>query len=119
MSNWHAVLYPVKAGTEQLVAELFQQARLSDPVVRDGQGAPVGRLLGTMVFAGPGRILRVIEFEGTLPQLIAHLRRQRGTADFQLSLNPYLDLPVAPSGPEHVGGFFRDAALEWVAPDAG
>jgi SchA/CurD like domain len=114
MSNWHAVLYPIKKGAERQVGELFQQARITDTAIRDSDGAEVGKLLGTMVFVGPGRVLRVIEFDGTLPQLITHLRSQRGTGDFQRSLNEFLDLPGQPSGPGHVAGFFRDAALECV-----
>jgi hypothetical protein len=114
MSNWHAVLYPIKKGRESQVAELFRQARITDTVIRDREGAEVGRLLGTMVFAGAGRMLRVIEFEGTVPQLIAHLRSQAGTGDFQRSLNEFLDLPGRPSGPAHAAGFFRDAVLECV-----
>ena len=114
MTSWHAVMYPIRTGAERQAADLFQQARITDVVIRDREGAEVGKLLGTMVFVGPGRVLRVIEFEGTVPQLIDHLRRQRGTAEFQRSLNEFLRLPEEPAGPAHTVTFFRDAALECV-----
>jgi hypothetical protein len=111
MSNWHAILYPIKRGTEEQVKALFRNSGSPQMEVRDDHGEMVAKLLSTMVFVGPGKALRVIEFDGALPQIIRHLRGQPAAARFQQGLDEYLDLPDgAARGP----GFFRDAALRPV-----
>ncbi|HUY45926.1 MAG TPA: SchA/CurD-like domain-containing protein [Streptosporangiaceae bacterium] len=111
MSNWHATLYPIKPGTEEHVTALFREGGRPRTEVGDGTGEPAARLLSTMVFVGPGRALRIIEFEGPLADVIGHLSRDPAARRFQRRLAEHLDLPGgATPGP----AFFRDAALRPV-----
>lgn len=107
MSNWHAVLYPIRPGTEAEVTRLFQTGPSPGLTAADG----AARLLSTRVFVGPGRVLRVIEYDGELGRVIAHLRSDPRAAAFQRDLAAYLDLP---EGRPHGPAFFRDATLAHV-----
>jgi hypothetical protein len=108
MSEWHAIMYPIRPGTEHQVRELFENVVLPRRRVYDENGDVLGELLSTMVFVGPGRALRLIEFTGALQWIVGHLRGEPTAARFQQQLNQFLDLPDgAARGP----AFFRDAAL--------
>jgi hypothetical protein len=108
MSNWHAIMYPIRPGTEDQVRELFEQVSLPRRRVYDEDGVVLAELLSTMVFVGHGRALRLIEFTGALPWIVGHLRSEPAAIAFQGRLNEFLDLPAGVTrGP----AFFRDAAL--------
>jgi hypothetical protein len=108
MSDWHAIMYPIRPGAEDRVQELFDQVVLPRRKVYDEDGDVIAELLSTMVFVGPGRVLRLIEFTGALPWIVGHLRAEPAAVAFQRELDQYLDLPAgATRGP----AFFRDAAL--------
>jgi hypothetical protein len=114
VSTWHALFYPIKAGSEEIVKELFRQSdRPQFDVVGDG-GKVVGRLLGTMVFVGKEMAVRVIEVEGPLPLVAAHMSRQPEVKDFERQLESHLTRPRDMGTPEGARQFFRDAALECV-----
>jgi SchA/CurD like domain-containing protein len=86
---------PAQARTEQEVAELFRQARLSDLVIKDENGAQVGRMLSMMAFAGRQIAVRIVEIEGSLPEFIAHMSRSAEMGSFQRSLGQFLAVPAA------------------------
>ena len=44
MSQWFALLYKLKPGTEDAVARLFQQSGRPDHEVKDDEGSVVGTL---------------------------------------------------------------------------
>lgn len=113
MSEWHAIVYPIKPGTEDRVRELFENVRLPRRKVYDEDGVVLAELLSTMVFVGHGKALRLIEFTGALPWVIGHLRGEPAAAAFQRELDQYLDLP---EGGRRGFAFFRDAALAHVPP---
>ncbi|HEY0804761.1 MAG TPA: SchA/CurD-like domain-containing protein [Pseudonocardiaceae bacterium] len=111
MSNWHAIMYPIKPGTEERVRDLFEQVTLPRRKVYDEDGDLIAELLSTKVFVGDGKALRLIEFTGALPWIVGHLRGEPAAVAFQARLNEFLDLPDgAVQGP----AFFRDAALRRV-----
>ncbi|HUY45935.1 MAG TPA: SchA/CurD-like domain-containing protein [Streptosporangiaceae bacterium] len=114
MSTWHALFYPLKAGSEETVKELFRRSKRPQFDVRDAEGNIVGRLLGTMAFVGKEMAVRVIEVDGPLPLVAAHMSRQAEVREFEDQLEEHLTVPRDMRSPEGARQFFRDAALECV-----
>jgi SchA/CurD like domain len=114
MSNWHAVCYPIKPGSEDMVKELFRAGGRPETQIKDADGAVVGRLVSTMVFVGREKAVRLIEFEGTLATIIAHLATQPQGREFQRRLSPHLAVPRDMDGAGSAREFFRRATLECV-----
>jgi len=114
MSQWHALFYPLKAGSEETVKELFRESGRPRFDVTDGNGTVIGRLLGTMAFVGKQMAVRVIEVEGPLPMVAAHMSRQPEVQAFERQLEEHLSVPRDMMSPEGARAFFRDAALECV-----
>lgn len=114
MSQWHALFYPLKAGSEETVKELFRDSGRPRFDVTDGDGTVIGRLLGTMAFVGKEMAVRVIEVEGPLPMVAAHMSRQPEVRAFERQLEEHLSVPRDMMSPEGARAFFRDAALECV-----
>lgn len=114
MPTWHALFYPLKPGSEDKVKELFRGSGRPEFDVRDESGRPVGRLLGTMAFVGREMAVRVIEVEGPLPLVAAHMSRQPAVRAFERELEEHLAVPRDMTTPEGAREFFRSAALECV-----
>ena len=114
MSQWHALYYPLKAGSEETVKRLFEASGRPKFDVRDDQGNVVGRLLGTMAFVGKEMAVRVIEVEGPIPMVAAHMSRQPEVKEFERQLEEHLAVARDMVTPEGARAFFRDAALECV-----
>jgi len=114
MSTWHALFYPLKAGSEPTVKDLFERSGRPRFDVTDADGRVVGRLLGTMAFVGKEMAVRVIEIEGALPMVAAHMSRQPEVAEFERQLEDHLSRPRDMRSPEGARRFFREAALECV-----
>ena len=114
MSTWYALNYPLKAGSEEKVKELFRHGGRPEFDVRDEQGNVVGRLLGTMAFVGKGIAVRVIEVEGPLPVVAAHMSRQKEVREFEDQLEEHLARPRDMRTPDGARSFFREASMECV-----
>ena len=114
MSTWHALFYPLKAGSEETVKELFRTSGRPRFEVRNDDGDVVGRLLGTMAFVGKEMAVRVIEVDGPLPMVAGHMSRQPEVREFERQLEEHLSRPRDMVTPEGARQFFRDAALECV-----
>ncbi|WP_018681517.1 SchA/CurD-like domain-containing protein [Actinokineospora enzanensis] len=114
MGTWHALFYPLKPGSEDTVKELFRASGRPEFDVRDGEGTVVGRLLSTMAFVGKEMAVRVIEVEGALPVVAAHMSRQPEVRAFERELEEHLARPRDMVTPEGARAFFRDSALECV-----
>ena len=114
MSTWHALFYPLKAGSEETVKELFRTSGRPRFEVRNDDGDVVGRLLGTMAFVGKEMAVRVIEVDGPLPMVAGHMSRQPEVREFERQLEEHLSRPRDMVTPEGAQQFFRDAALECV-----
>jgi hypothetical protein len=113
--TWHALHYPLKVGSEDAVKELFRSSGRPDFDVTDGDGRPVGRLLGTMAFVGKGKAIRVMEVDGPLPVVAAHLSRQPAIRDFERRLEEHLAVPRDMTSPEGARTFFQRAGMASVA----
>lgn len=114
MATWHALFYPLKAGSEETVKKLFAASGRPQFDVTDADGRVLGRLLGTMAFVGREMAVRVIEVEGALPLVAAHMSRQPEVAEFERQLEEHLTRPRDMRSPEGAKAFFRDSALECV-----
>jgi hypothetical protein len=114
MSTWYALNYPLKAGSEDEVKELFRQGGRPAFDVRDDSGQVVGRLLGTMAFVGKEMAVRVIEVEGPLMVVAAHMSRQPEVKEFERQLEEHLAQPRDMRSPGGAREFFRRASMECV-----
>ena len=114
MGTWHALFYPLKPGSEEKVKDLFRRSGRPSFEVTDGDGKVVGKLLGTMAFVGREMAVRVIEVEGPLPVVAAHMSRQQAVKDFERELEELISVPRDMTTPEGAREFFSRAALECV-----
>jgi hypothetical protein len=122
MSTWHALLYPIKEGSEEIVKELFRNSGRPNFEIKGPDGEVVGRLLATMAFVGAGTAIRVIHVDGPLPVVAAHMSRQPEVREFERQLEEHLSEGRDMISPEGARAFFQKAGMENVlnrhAPEA-
>ncbi|WP_327681270.1 SchA/CurD-like domain-containing protein [Kitasatospora sp. NBC_00458] len=114
MSTWHALYYPLLAGSEETVKELFRKSGRPEFDVRTPDGTIVGKLLGTQAFVGKELAVRVIEIEGPLPLVAAHMSQQPAVREFERELENHLAVPRDMTSREGAQAFFRLASMENV-----
>jgi hypothetical protein len=89
-----AMMWKVKPGNEERLAELFANyARPDSFVMHNEQGAEVGKVLATVVFFKEDTIVRVIQFDGDISDVMRHMGRQKGVRDLEDAVDPYLVVP--------------------------
>jgi hypothetical protein len=114
MSEWLALLYKLKPGNAQAVAELFKETGRPDHDIHDADGNPVGRLLTTMVFVGDEAAVRVIEIEGDMRAVAGHISQQPEVKDFEQKIEEYLSEARDLSNPEGARAFFHRSGMRNV-----
>jgi SchA/CurD like domain len=114
MSTWHALFYPIKAGSEETVKELFRSSGRPSFEVTDGDGKVVGKLLATMAFVGKESAIRVIHVDGPLPLVAAHMSRQPEVREFERQLEEHLSVARDMVTPAGARAFFQLAGMENV-----
>ncbi|MED7951234.1 MULTISPECIES: SchA/CurD-like domain-containing protein [unclassified Streptomyces] len=114
MSTWHALYYPLLPGSEDTVKELFRKSGRPEFDVRTPDGTVVGKLLGTQAFVGKELAVRVIEIEGPLPLVAAHMSQQPAVREFERELENHLAVPRDMTSREGAQAFFRLASMENV-----
>lgn len=114
MSNWFALLYKLKPGSEEFVADLFAQSGRPDHVVKDDDGNEIGRLLTTMAFVGNETGVRIIEVEGDFQAVARHMSRQPEVEEFERQIEEHLAEPRDLSTPEGAQAFFRKRGMRNV-----
>ena len=114
MSTWHALQYPIKPGSEEAVKELFRTSGRPNFEITSPDGKVVGRLLATMAFVGEGIAIRVIEVDGPLPLVAAHMSRQPEVKEFERQLEEHLSEGRDMLSPEGARAFFQKAGMENV-----
>lgn len=112
MSDWWALMWDVKPGSEEAVQELFKNYGRPDPVVRDEDGNEKGRLLSTIVFMKGQTIVRAVEIDGALPEVAAHLGRQPAIQDLEEKLDPHLAEPRDMADAEGARKFFMESIMQ-------
>ncbi len=107
MSQYSAVTWTVKPGFEEEIARLFAEYPRPDSYeITDAGGAVVGKLLSTAVFFKDNRIVRVIEYDGELPQVMRHMAGQRAVRELEERLATYVEVPRDTSSPDAFRQFF-------------
>lgn len=122
MSTWHALFYPIKAGSEETVKELFRNSGRPQFEITGPDGKVIGRLLATMAFVGTEAAIRVIHVDGPLPLVAAHMSKQPEVQEFERQLEEHLTEARDMLSPEGARAFFQRAGMENVlyreAPEA-
>lgn len=114
MSEWLALLYKLKPGHSEEVAELFRQSGRPEHEVKDENGNVVGRLLTTMAFVGQEAAVRVIEVEGEFRSVPAHMSRQPEVKAFEAAIEPLLSEPRDMVTPDGARDFFQRSGMRNV-----
>lgn len=112
MAQPMALIWTVKPGSEQTVEDLFSNYGRPDPVVRDQNGNVVGQLISTQVFMKDNMIVRVLEVEGDMRAVAAHLGQQPAIRNLEEQLDQYLEKPRNMSTPEGAAKFFRETMMK-------
>ena len=79
--------------------------------ITDDDGNVVGRMLATAVFLRDNLVVRVMEFEGPLPELLRQKSMESTHAEIDRALQQYLEKPADLSTPEGFRTFFADSAM--------
>jgi hypothetical protein len=111
MSEHLALIWNVKKGTEEEVADLFKDYHAPEYIARDEEGNEVGRLISTQVFMRDNTVVRVIEFEGPMPVISKHMSQQKGIKELEDKLDDYLEVPRDMTTPEGVRAFFMSTGM--------
>jgi hypothetical protein len=107
-----ALIWSVKPGSEEAVAELFRNYESPDHIVRGEDGEIEGKLVSTQVYMKDNVIVRVMEVEGSFPAVAAHLGRQPSIRELESKLDEYLEEPRDMSNPQGAAAFFQRTAME-------
>src|SRR5690349_7500767 len=105
----HAVMFRIKPGTEDKVRKLLSTYAPPEWVTPDGT-----RLLSTSIFIKDGLVIRMIEIDGNLPAVMAHLGRQPSVQKLERELDQYLLDKRDVTSPEGARAFFQRALMEHV-----
>jgi len=114
VSNFLALTFDIKPGSEQTVEQLFKDSGRPNHDVRDRDGNPVGRLLCTNVFMKDQTIVRVIEFDGEFISVARHMSQQQEVRELEEALDPYLAEPRDMRSPAGAAAFFTSAGMRLV-----
>ncbi|OLB65369.1 MAG: hypothetical protein AUI10_07190 [Actinobacteria bacterium 13_2_20CM_2_72_6] len=112
-----AIMYKVQPGHEEEIAEIFSPAnfkRVGTAQVQDQQGEQSGRILGTGLFIQDDTMVRVIQHEGSLADLGAHMGSQRGVHEAERRLAPFLAAQRDTETSEGFQAHFRNSIMQCV-----
>jgi SchA/CurD like domain-containing protein len=107
----YAVTFRVRPGTEETVAELLSSYDPPNPYIDEET-----RLVSTSVFMKDGQIIRMIEFEGNFPRIMAHLSQDPSIQYVERELDKYLveEDKRDMSTPQGAREFFQRALMRTV-----
>lgn len=105
----YAITFRVRPGTEDQVKDLL--ANYDPPAWETPDGT---RLLGTSIFIKDGVVVRMMEIDGNLPSVMAHLAAQPSIRELERRLDEFLLEPRDLSTPQGAQAFFRGAMMEHV-----
>jgi hypothetical protein len=111
LSQFWALIWTVKPGTEQQVVDIFSNYTSPDRIIRDEDGVEKGRLLSTQVFMKDTTVVRVMEIEGDLREAAVHLGKQPQIRELESKLDPLIETPRDMSTPEGARDFFMSTAM--------
>lgn len=107
----YAVTFRVRPGTEQTVAELLSSYDPPKYYIDDST-----RLVSTSVFMKDNQVIRMIEFEGEFPEVMAHLSQDPSIQHVERELDKYLveEDKRDMSTPQGAREFFQRALMRTV-----
>src|SRR5437764_232648 len=107
----YAVTFRVRPETEEAVIQLLANYDPPDPIIDDET-----RLLSTSVFMKDGQVVRMIEFEGEFPKIMARLAQDPNIQYVERELDKYLveEDKRDMSTPEGARKFFQRAIMKTV-----
>jgi hypothetical protein len=111
LSQFWALIWTVKPGTEQQVEEIFSNYQSPDRIIRDDEGNEKGRLLSTQVFMKDNTVVRVMEIDGDFREAAAHLGKQPQIRELESKLDPLIETPRDMSTPEGARQFFMSTGM--------
>ena len=114
MADFAAVTWTVRPGTESEVQKLFQNYGRPNHDILDADGNVVGALLSTVVLMHGNRVVRVIEFEGSLPDVMRHMAAQPEVQELEKQLDEYLEVRRDTSSPEKFREYFINSLMTTV-----
>lgn len=115
MGQHFALMWEIKPGSEEAVAELFANYGRPEHVVTDEKGDVKGKLLGTQVFLKGNTIVRVIEIEGSIADVAPHMARQSAIRQLEEELDKHIATPRDMSSPEGARKFFLESLMRPLA----
>ncbi|MEV7770836.1 SchA/CurD-like domain-containing protein [Kitasatospora sp. NPDC086791] len=111
-----AITYRIKPGFEEEIAEIFSGfKRAGSPIIRDESGTEIGRITATSLFIKDDRMVRFIQFEGTLEDVGRHMARQDGVQEAERKLAPYLAEPRDTATVEGFLTYFRNSSMRCLS----
>ncbi len=111
MADFAAVTWTVRSGTESEVQRLFRESGRPGHDILDAEGNQVGKLLSTVVFMHGNRVVRVLEFEGSLPDVMRHMAQQPELQALEKELDQYLEVKRDTSTPEKFREYFINSIM--------
>jgi SchA/CurD like domain len=115
MGQHFALMWDIKPGSEEAVADLFAKYGRPEHVVTDEDGNEKGKLLGTQVFLKGTTIVRVIEVEGSIADIAPHMARQKAIRELEEKLDEHIATPRDMSSPEGARKFFLESLMRPLA----
>ncbi len=111
MGQHFALMWDIKPGSEEAVAELFANYGRPDHIVKDEEGNEKGKLLSTQVFLKGQTVVRVIEIEGSIIDVAPHMSRQPAIRELEAMLDEHLAEERDMSNPEGARAFFLNSLM--------
>ena len=113
MPDYWALKWEIKPGSEEAVAELFENYGRPDHIIRDQDGNEKGKLLSTMVFMKGTTVIRVVGIEGaSLPEVAIHMGKQPMVKELEEKLDEHLAEERDMSNPEGARKFFMESSMQ-------
>ncbi|QXJ21519.1 WhiE I [Actinomadura graeca] len=105
----HAIMFRIRPGTQDKVKELLAGYAPPEWTAPDGT-----RLVSTSVFVKDDLVVRMIEIDGNLPGLMAHLSSQPTIQRVEREIAQYLADERDTSTPEGTRDFFISSLMQHV-----
>ncbi|WP_433336584.1 TcmI family type II polyketide cyclase [Spirillospora sp. CA-294931] len=105
----HAIMFKIKPGSQDKVAELLAGYAPPEWTAPDGT-----KLLNTSIFMKDDLVVRMIEIEGSLPGLMQHLAAQPTIQRVEREISEHLVEERDASSPEGARDFFIRALMRHV-----
>jgi hypothetical protein len=111
-----AIMYRVKTGHEDEIAEIFAGfQRMDRPDFTNDDGDRAGALLGTAVFIKEDVVVRVIHYEGDFAEVGKHVGAQQGVHLIEHELAPYLATQRETDSKKGFADYFRNAVMRCIS----